>query len=311
MSKSKSDYHQARRKVAPSIIAISPAPAKRGARNAGPGFLESMSCVLAIGGLDPGGGAGILADARAIERAGAFASAALAVLTIQSTSGLKRVTPLPALELIASCKEVLTHQRVKAIKIGALGSHQNARAVANLLSRHPQIPAVLDTVMIPTRGRTRLLDARAVALLRDQVLRHAALVTVNAPEAQVLTGLRIKTLDHAHDGVRALLDLGARAVLLKGGHLQTADAIDLLGVGPSSRTKIIELRAPRLALPAFHGGGCVLASLIAGRLAVAEAAYRAHPEATLVRAVRWAKKVHHSALKRTCDIGGKLRVLVM
>ena len=264
--------------------------------------LPPLSCVLAIGGLDPGGGAGILADARAITRAGAFPCAAVAMLTVQSTSGLTSATPVDRRELIAECTEVLENQRVRAIKVGALGSQENTRAVADLLAIHRDVPAVVDTVMLPTRGRARLLDERAVKTLRKHVLPRAALVTANAPEAEVLTGHRVTRLDEAERAVERLLALGAAAVLLKGGHLGGSEAVDLLGIAGSKR--IVLLRAPRLTLGSFHGGGCVLASLIAGRLATTEG------ERDLVGVVRWAKKVHHAALLRLRDVGGDLRILV-
>jgi hydroxymethylpyrimidine/phosphomethylpyrimidine kinase len=279
--------------------------------------------VLAIGGLDPGGGAGVLADARAIARTGAFATAALAVLTVQSTSGMRTATPVAKRELIAECTEVVKHQRVRAIKVGALGSDENARAIGDFLALHRDLPAIVDTVMVPTRGRARLLDERAVAVLRDRVLPRAALVTVNAPEAEVLTGRRVTRLDEAHDAVLALLGLGTPAVLLKGGHLGGPHAVDVLGITPSSRSRstrdlgraraprVSLLAAPRLPLPPFHGGGCVLASLIAGRIAMTQEAFRADTDTALVDAVRWAKKLHHGALRRTRDVGGDLRILLL
>jgi hydroxymethylpyrimidine/phosphomethylpyrimidine kinase len=254
--------------------------------------------VLAVGGLDPGGGAGVLADARAIARAGAFGCAAVAVLTVQSTSGLLRATPVARAELLAECKEVLRHQRVRAIKIGALGNLENTRAIADLLALHRDIPAVVDTVMIPTRGRARLLEERAVAAMRDLLLPRAALVTVNAPEAEVLTGSRVTRLDEARAAARALVEGGARAVLVKGGHLGGARAVDVF----ATKGRVVELAAKRLRLAGVHGGGCTLASLVAGRIAA--------EDVSIEDAVRWAKRVHHAALARAADVGGELRVLV-
>src|SRR5687767_1907226 len=101
---------------------------KMRARKAAP---RPLACVLAIGGLDPGGGAGILADARAVAHAGAFACGCIAVLTVQSTSGMRAATPIRAREVIAECMEVVKHQRVRAIKVGALGSEENARATGD------------------------------------------------------------------------------------------------------------------------------------------------------------------------------------
>lgn len=279
-------------------------------------------CVLAIGGLDPGGGAGILADVRAIARAEAFGCAAAAVLTVQSTSGLRSATPVRTAELLAQCGEVLKHQRVRAIKLGALGSAENARALGDWLAIHRVVPAVVDTVMIPTRGRARLLEERAVSALRSRVIPRAALVTANAPEAEVLTGKRVTRLDEAREAALALLALGARAVLVKGGHLGGAHATDILAIAaphhdaPAARRRaaddaqILELTAKRLPLPAFHGGGCALASLCAGRLATHAGDYEADPAAAIRDAVRWAKRVHHDALGRTVDVGGDLRVVI-
>ena len=283
--------------------------------------LAPLPCVLAIGGLDPGGGAGVLADARAIARAGAFACASVAVLTVQSTSGMRAATAVASSELIAECTEVLKNQRVRAIKVGALGSEENVKAVGDFLAIHRKIPAIVDTVMMPTRGRARLLEERGVKKLRKRVLPYAALVTVNAPEAEVLTGKRVTRLDEARAATLALLELGCRAVLLKGGHLGGSHAVDLLAIAPRERkssrdlgkrpvAQVHELSTVRLALPPFHGGGCILASLIAGRLATNAEAYHDDPEAALIEAVRWAKKLHHEALRRMRDVGGDLRVLL-
>jgi hydroxymethylpyrimidine/phosphomethylpyrimidine kinase len=260
---------------------------------------KTVACVLAIGGLDPGGGAGILADIRAVAKAGAFGAAAVAVLTVQSTSGLRTATPVGRAELIAECKEVLRHQRVRAIKVGALGSVENANAVAELLAIHRELPAIVDTVMIPTRGRARLLEERAVSAMRDRLIPRATLVTANAPEAEVLVGRRVTRLDEAHDAARALVKMGARAALVKGGHLTGRRAVDVLAF----EDRVVELAAVRLKLAPVHGGGCVLASLVAGRMAAA-------PSASLVDVVRWAKKTHHEALRNASDAGGDLRVLL-
>lgn len=258
-----------------------------------------MACVLLIGGLDPGGGAGVLADARAVARAGAFGCAAVAVQTVQSTSGMRSATPVSARQLIAECTEVVKHQRVRAIKVGALGGVDNVKAVGDFLAIHRDVPSVVDTPMIPTRGRARLLDERAVRALRQRVLPRATLVTVNAPEAEAITGRRVTRIDEARDAAKAILDLGAHAVLVKGGHLGGPRAVDVF----ATSDRVVTLAAARLRVKPFHGGGCALASLIAGRLATSEAAFDLEP------AVRWAKRIHHAALARATDVGGDLRVL--
>jgi hydroxymethylpyrimidine/phosphomethylpyrimidine kinase len=263
-----------------------------------------VSCALAVGGLDPGGGAGLAADLRAFAAAGVFGCAAASMMTVQSTAGLKSVQVVPAREVVAQVAEVLRHQRVRAVKVGALGSEANVRALARLLARHPEVPVVVDTPMLPTRGRTRLLAARAIAVLKGELMARAMLVTVNLAEARVLLGERVRTVDEAHDAARALCRTGARAVLVKGGHMDGDDAIDVLSVGG----EVIELRARRLALPPVHGTGCMLASLIAGRIA-RRAGVRVD-STEIVAAIRWAKRVHHAALARAVDVGGGMRVLV-
>jgi hydroxymethylpyrimidine/phosphomethylpyrimidine kinase len=270
--------------------------------------LLACDCALAIGGLDPGGGAGIAADLRAFAAAGAFGCAALAVLTVQSTAGLRSVRALPARELSAQANEVMRHQRVRAVKVGALGGSDNVRAVAALLARYPEVPSVIDTPIAPTRGRghgkARLLEEGALASLRDTLFPRATLVTANLDEVHALLGERVRTVGEAHDAARALAALGARAALVKGGHMDGTNAIDVLAVDG----EVFELRARRLAIPSMHGSGCTFASLIAGRLAV-RPSNRLDSE-DVVAAIRWAKRVHHAALARAADVGQGLRVVV-
>jgi hydroxymethylpyrimidine/phosphomethylpyrimidine kinase len=130
-------------------------------------------------------------------------------------------------------------------------------------------------------------------------------VTVNAGEAAVLVGEEVRTVGEAHDAARALVKKGgARAALVKGGHLDGDAAIDVLAVGH----EVIELRAKRLPGAGAHGTGCTFASLVGGRLAMRPGARVTTGD--LVDAVRWAKRVHHAALSRATDVGGKARVLV-
>ncbi len=271
---------------------------------------EGIPCVLVIAGLDPGGGAGLLADARAVARAGAFACAAATLLTIQSTSGMRAATAIARETLVSSCTEVVRHQRVRAIKVGALGSEENVRATGDLLAIHRDIPAIVDTVMMPTRGHVRLLEERAVRLLRERLLPRAALVTANAREAEVLTGLRVTRVDEARAAALELLRLGASAILVKGGHLGGPIATDVLAFARKPTPMVIELTAPRLRLARpIHGAGCTLASLVAGRLATLRGDYETDSVRALSKAVRWAKRIHRAELAKASDVGGDLDVL--
>jgi hydroxymethylpyrimidine/phosphomethylpyrimidine kinase len=261
--------------------------------------MPSRPCVLVLAGLDPGGGAGLLADARAITAAGAFACGVATILTTQSTCGLRRWEPVRPALWTSQASVVLGDQDVRAIKVGALGRTSNVRALGAFLAAHRAIPAVVDPVLVPTRGTGRLLEERAIDALRTEVVARATLVTANATEAEALTCARVTNLEEARVAAHAIVTMGARAALIKGGHLTGARAIDVLAL--HGARKLTELGATRLELPKkIHGAGCTLSALIAGRLAVGDG---------LVDAVRWAKRVHHRALARAIDVGGDLAVL--
>ncbi len=230
----------------------------------------------------------------------------------KSTSGLRGVVPVAAKDVLAQAREVMKHQRVRAIKTGALGSESNVRAVGALLTRYADVPAIVDPVMSPTRGRGRLLAERAVGAVRKELLPRAALVTANVPEAEALTGKRVTSVSEAHDAALALCRLGARAALVKGGHMVGASAIDVLVIrGVNGEPgDVIELRAKRLRLPPIHGGGCTFAALVAGRIAADGRAYADSNADVLLDAVKWAKRAHHKMLATARDVGGDMRVLV-
>ena len=253
---------------------------------------------MVLAGLDPGGGAGLLADARAILAAGAFPCAVTTVSTVQSTSGLRASRAIAASEWREQAREVLAHQRVGAFKVGALGSVANVRAAADLLARHDDVPAVVDPVLLPTRGAARLLEERGLRALRRDLVPRAALVTANAPEAEALTGAPVRNVREARLAAQRIVAMGARAALVKGGHLSGASSVDVL----FHEGEWIELGAPRLRLPrGVHGSGCTLSSLIAGRLARGDG---------LRAAVRFAKRTLQVALLGAVDVGGHLSVLL-
>jgi hydroxymethylpyrimidine/phosphomethylpyrimidine kinase len=258
-----------------------------------------LPCALALGGLDPGGGAGILADVRAIQAAGAFGAAALTLTTVQSTNGLRSVAPLPAAHTIAMAREVLKAQNVRAFKTGALGSPDMVRAIARLLVRSRAIPAVIDPVMGATRGAGTLLESEAVTAVRKHLLPCALVLTPNVPEAEALTRRTIRNMQDAHDAAVQMCAMGAHSVLLKGGHMRGAFAVDLW---VTAKGKTREFASKRYALGGeLHGGGCTLASLLAGRLALGE---------ELEDAIAWSKRRLSRALNDVTTIGGLLRVVV-
>lgn len=259
-------------------------------------------CALTIAGLDPSSGAGLAADLRGFAEARAWGCAACSVLTVQSTAGLVSVLPTPPEQLRAQIDEVLAHQRVTALKTGALGSTANVRVVIDVLRANPRLPVVVDPVMIATRapGGARLLDGDALAAMRE-LCSLATVVTPNTDEAEALLETRIATSADQQSAARALVARGARAALVKGGHLAGPHAVDALVIGD----RLELLSAPRRQRADFHGGGCLLAALIAGHLALAP-----HPldPASIERAARRGKQALSRAVVRSIDVGDGLLI---
>jgi hydroxymethylpyrimidine kinase/phosphomethylpyrimidine kinase len=257
-------------------------------------------CALAIAGLDPSGGAGIFADLRAFAAAKVWGCGAVAVLTVQTTAGLWSARAVESSILLDQVRQLSRHQNIRAIKIGALGSASNARAVERWLATVDRsIPVVFDPVTRATRSSNgALLGPAASNKLLLALAKRATVVTPNVPEAESMLGMHIVSLDDAERAARELVELGARAALVKGGHLpprSSAPAItDVLAVGG----RVLKLTAARLR-PAVHGTGCVLASLIAGRLAL----HRSIDDQAIVAAVRWAKQNLARALAHPKRIG--------
>lgn len=264
-----------------------------------------LPTALTIAGLDPTGGAGIAADLRAFAHAGAWGTAVCAALTVQSRRGVRAVEPVAMTLLLAQARELLADLRVRAIKTGALGSADNARAVASLLEEHAGVPSVVDPVMIPTRASSegvRLDGTLALEAMRALVA-TCTLVTPNLDEASALVGARIVSETEARDAGAALVAAGARAALVKGGHGAGPEAIDWL----VTRQSVHRLSRPRIRAAHFHGTGCALASLIAGRLAVRDSRGRL-TDAELVAAVRWARARLDAGLRKPVVLGRTVEI---
>lgn len=215
--------------------------------------------VLAVAGSDPSGGAGIQADLKAISANGAYAMAALTALTAQNTRGVSGVETVDPAFVAAQIDAVFADVRVDAVKIGMIATADIAAAVADALERHAARRVVLDPVMV-AKGGDRLLAEDAVAALTGRLLPLADVLTPNLPEAAALLGRDEATSREAMgEQADALLALGPRAVLLKGGHLDGADSPDLL----RTESDAIWLEAPRVATTNTHGTGCTLSSAIA------------------------------------------------
>jgi len=219
--------------------------------------------VLIVAGSDSGGGAGIQADLKAVSALGAFGATAITALTAQNTQGVFGIHPVPPEFIQSQMQLVLDDIGADCVKTGMLASVPVIEAVARSLDSHARdIPLVVDPVMVAKGGASLLADDAAQALI-SLLVRRAALITPNIPEAQVLLGRPITEITDMDDAARDLLALGCGAVLLKGGHLPGDQLVDVLATpGGLSR-----FPSTRIDTASTHGTGCTLASAVAAGIA--------------------------------------------
>jgi hydroxymethylpyrimidine/phosphomethylpyrimidine kinase len=223
---------------------------------------EAPPRVLVVAGSDSGGGAGVQADVKTITALGVHAAAALTAVTIQNTLGVLGVVALAPAAVRAQVEAVLGDIGADVVKTGMLGEIPLIETLADALAAlAPSLPRVVDPVMVATSG-DRLLPERAVDAVRRLML-PGAVVTPNAPEAEILTGRSVDTLDGQRRAAERLLEAGAAAALVKGGHVPGEVILDVLATPEGERF----FEGPRLASPASHGTGCTLASGVAAGLA--------------------------------------------
>jgi hydroxymethylpyrimidine/phosphomethylpyrimidine kinase len=215
---------------------------------------------LTIAGSDPSGGAGLQADLKTFHQFGVYGEAVVTLITVQNTVRVSRVVVLPPALILEQIEAVLEDIPPAAAKTGALGSAEVVEAVARAAAAF-RFPLVVDPVMVSKHGLPLLPEAAAHAV-RQHLLPRAALVTPNLPEAEALTGIAIHGIEEMRAAAARIHEMGARAVLIKGGHLET-DATDLLFDGANWR----EFPAPRIATRHTHGTGCTYSAAITAGLA--------------------------------------------
>ena len=217
---------------------------------------------LTIAGSDSGGGAGIQADLKTFQALGVFGMSAITAVTVQNTKGVSGYEELSPETVADQVRAVVTDIGVDAAKTGMLASAPIVEAVAVVL-RELRVPnLVVDPVSVSKHGHP-LLAEEAVGALRSEILPLATLVTPNLPEAALLAGFPVQTREEMERAGVAILQLGARAVLVKGGHREGADATDLLVVADGTEP----IAGERIDTPHTHGTGCVLSAAIAAHLA--------------------------------------------
>jgi hydroxymethylpyrimidine/phosphomethylpyrimidine kinase len=219
---------------------------------------------LTIAGSDSSGGAGIQADLKTFAALGVYGASVITALTAQNTRRVAAIHAVPGAFITAQLDAVFDDLDIKAIKIGMIGTAEAVNAVADKMAALRGIPIILDPVMVATSGDA-LLESGAEQALRERLIPLAGLITPNLHETARLLGDEQVAADEQQmrDRAAALLELGAKAVLIKGGHGEGAEAVDILATGDA----VIRLTAPRIATGNTHGTGCTLSSAIAAGLA--------------------------------------------
>src|SRR6202166_1090186 len=216
--------------------------------------------LLTIAGFDPSCGAGTVADLKTFAAHGCYGVAAITSITVQNTQGVTAVHNTPSAELREQLESLANDCEIAAVKIGMLGNRGNAAVVAEFLDAHKFAHVVHDPVMKSSSG-TELLDAGGIKFVATELLKRSSVITPNIAEAEVLTGLTIKDAADMEAAARKLVEMGALAVIVKGGHMEKA--VDVLFDGKEMH----HLGGDRVKVENTHGTGCTFASAITAQLA--------------------------------------------
>ncbi|GAC1664729.1 MAG: bifunctional hydroxymethylpyrimidine kinase/phosphomethylpyrimidine kinase [Candidatus Dormibacteraceae bacterium] len=244
---------------------------------------------LTIAGSDSGGGAGIQADLKTFAALGVHGTSAITAITAQNTLGVSDVMELPPRLIDGQIEAIMLDIGAAAAKTGMLSSVAIIEVVAAAIRRHNIRNVVVDPVMV-AKGGARLLRDEAVDALRRLMLPLAAVVTPNLPEAEMLLGRSIRTLDERRQAARDLVGLGAHSAVVKGGHADEELAIDHYFDG----IELVELQSPRIATANTHGSGCVFSAAITAELAKGKDS---------LAAVHQAKEFITGAIERSLEVG--------
>ena len=229
--------------------------------NGSNGSSATPPILLTIAGFDPSCGAGTAADLKVFAAHGCYGVAAITSLTVQNTQGVTDVQNTPSATLRAQLDCLANDSEIAAVKIGMLGNRGNAAVVAEFLDAGKYANVVHDPVMKSSSG-TELLDAAGIKFVVTELLKRSTVITPNIPEAEILTGLTIKDIGDMEAAARKIVEMGAHAVIVKGGHMENR-AVDVLFDG----NEIVSLAGDRVREESLHGTGCAFASAIAAQLA--------------------------------------------
>ena len=220
--------------------------------------MKPKSKVLIIAGSDSSGGAGIQADIKTVTALGSYAMTAITAITAQNTTGVKSIIPIKPQDILNQI--VFTSRDIKpdAIKIGMLHSSKVINSVINALNKIKISKIILDPVMIAKSG-ARLIDNKAINILKNKLIKKVSLITPNIPEAEVLTNTKINSTDDMIYAANILLNKGAKNILVKGGHLNTSFVQDIF----VNKNEVIIFKNKKITTKNTHGTGCTLSTAIA------------------------------------------------
>ncbi len=251
--------------------------------------MRLKSKVLIIAGSDSSGGAGIQADIKTVTSLGSYAMTAITAVTTQNTTGVKSIIPIRPKEISNQIEHSAKDIRPQAVKIGMLHSKQVILAVNKSLNKAKIKKIILDPVMV-AKGGAKLINPAAISFIKNMLMKKVLLITPNIPEAEILSGIKIRSSkDMIHAGKR-LIKLGAQNVLLKGGHLRSKVMIDIL----INKKSVIEFKSKKYNSKNTHGTGCTLSSAITTYLSCGK---------DLIRSCELGIKYVNEAIKTNSNLG--------
>jgi len=219
--------------------------------------LKPKSKILIIAGSDSSGGAGIQADIKTVTALGSYAMTAITAVTIQNTIGVKSIVPIDPKEISNQIEFTSKDIKPDAIKIGMLHSTEVIKSVIRSLKLIKARKIILDPVMI-AKGGAKLINDKAIKLLKNKLIKEVDLITPNIPEAEILTKTKIKTKEDMIFAASILINLGAKNVFIKGGHLNSKEVHDIF----VNKQEIFIIKNKRITTTNTHGTGCTLSSAI-------------------------------------------------
>jgi len=220
--------------------------------------LKIKSKVLIIAGSDSSGGAGIQADIKTVSSLGSYAMTAITAITSQNTTGVKSIFPISTLEISNQIEFSSKDIRPDVIKIGMLSNTKVVNTILKSLKKIKVKKIILDPVMV-AKGGARLIDKKSIKILKDKLIKKVTLITPNIPEAEILTNQKIKSKDDMINAGKKLIQIGAKNVLIKGGHLNSRFTYDVL----LQKNKIFIFKNKKIKSKHTHGTGCTLSTAIA------------------------------------------------